>query len=118
MKTKIVTTIVLITCIMLLSSTVLFSQSKKGKNLQTLELQISGMTCEEGCAKGIESSVYKIKGVKKSVVNFDTQTATITFDADKISKEDIIKNIEAFNPGEGVERKYNVTEINNTTNGK
>lgn len=117
MKTKI--TIALITCMMLLSGHVLFSQNKKAKkDLQTLELKISGMTCAEGCAKGIESSVYKIKGVKQSTVNFDSQTATIIFDAGKTTKEEIIKNIETFNPGEANERKYVVTLVDVKPNKK
>lgn len=119
MKTKITTTIALILCIVLLNNNSLFAQSKKGKkNLQTLELKIAGMTCAEGCARGIESSVYKIKGVKKSTVNFDTQTASIIFDADKTTKEEIVKNIETYNPGEGIERKYVVTLVTPTPENK
>lgn len=112
MKTKI--TIALLTFIMFVSIKHVNAQDKKQKKeLQTIELKISGMTCAEGCAKGIESSVYRIKGVKKSTVNFDTQTATIVFDASKTSKEEIIKNIENFNPAETTERKYSVTLIDN-----
>lgn len=112
MKTKIATTIALITCVLLLNSETLFAQTKKSKKkLQTLELKISGMTCEDGCAKGIESSVYKIKGVKKSIVNFDTQTATFIFDTTKTNKEEIIKKIESFNPEKEEGRRYVVTFV-------
>jgi len=86
--------------------------------MRTLELKIGGMTCESGCAKGIENSVYKIKGVKKSQVNYDTQIATFIFDANKTSKEEIIKVVENFNPGEVAERKYSVTLINFKENEK
>lgn len=117
MKTKII--IILLVSLTGLSSTTLFSQNKKGKkDMQTLELKITGMTCESGCAKGIENSVYKIKGVKKSHVNFNTQIATFIFDANKTSKEEIIKAVENFNPGESVDRKYSVTLINFKENEK
>jgi len=118
MKEKII--IVLLIGLTCLNPTALFSQSKKEKKaFHTLELKITGMTCEVGCANGIESSVYKIKGVKKSKVNFDAQTATIIFDKNKTSQEEIIKAIENFNPGgKETDRKYLVTFVNITSNEK
>ncbi len=108
--------IALFTFIFLFAGNVAFAQkddsTKKKKNVETLQLKVTGMTCAEGCAKGIESAVYRIKGVKSSSVNFDTQVASIVYDPTKTNKEDIIKTIEAFNPGEASHTKYQVEEIN------
>ncbi len=72
-------------------------QSKAGK-IQTIEFVIEGMTCAEGCAKGIELSVLKQKGIKFSSVNYDTKRAKVIFDNTKITKEQIIKIVESFDP--------------------
>lgn len=94
-------------CLLLISSGI-FAQGKK-KSLEQLELKIEGMTCEVGCAKGIEGAVYKMKGVKKSEVDFDKSIATIVFDNSKTNAEEVIKQIESYNPGEGEKRRYAVT---------
>ncbi len=75
--------------------------------IQTIDFKIEGMTCAEGCAKGIEMNVYKQKGVKFCEVNYDTQKARVIYDSTKISKEDIIKKVETFQP-EGEKREYKV----------
>lgn len=79
----------------------------KGSKVQTFEFVIEGMTCAEGCAKGIELSVLKQKGVKSSVVNYDTKRAKVIFDSSKISKEKIIELVEGYRP-EGEAPHYKV----------
>ena len=68
------------------------------------------MTCAEGCAKGIELNVYKQKGVKFCEVNYDTKKARVIYDSTKISKDEIIKKVESFQP-EGEKREYKVRMI-------
>ena len=41
------------------------------KNIQNVEFTISGMTCEIGCAKLIESKIHKLEGVRFSKVSFE-----------------------------------------------
>lgn len=79
--------------------------------VQTIRFRISGMTCEEGCAKGIEGALYRMKGVKSSVVDFNTQIATVIYDTKKTRAEDLKKTIESYNPEEKGERKYHAEEI-------
>lgn len=75
--------------------------------VQTFEFVIEGMTCAEGCAKGIELSVLKQKGIKSSKVDYDTKRAKVVFDSSKISKEQIIATVEGFKP-EGEMPHYKV----------
>src|SRR5574343_613509 len=79
----------------------------KDSKVQTFEFVIEGMTCAEGCAKGIELSVLKQKGVKSSTVDYDTKRAKVVFDSTKISKDQIIKIVEGFTP-EGEKPHYKV----------
>jgi len=75
--------------------------------VQTFEFVIEGMTCAEGCAKGIELSVLKQKGIKSSKVDYDTKRAKVVFDSSKISKDQIIAVVEGFTP-EGEKPHYKV----------
>lgn len=79
----------------------------KDSKVQTFEFVIEGMTCAEGCAKGIELSVLKQKGVKSSTVNYDTKRAKVIYDQTKITKEKIIELVEGFRP-EGEAPHYKV----------
>lgn len=86
------------------------AKNKSGK-IQTFEFMIEGMTCAEGCAKGIELSVLKQKGIKSSSVNYDTKRAKVIFDSTKITKEQIIKIVETFDPEGEDAPHYKVTEL-------
>ena len=57
--------------------------------METVSLAISGMTCEIGCAKTIQSKLSKKEGVADAVVVFTDSIATITFDSNKTSTEDL-----------------------------
>jgi periplasmic mercuric ion binding protein len=79
-------------------------------SIRKVQFKISGMTCAEGCAKGIQDKLYSKKGVKSSEVNYNTQIATIIYDEKKISKEDIVTTIVSFN-AKGETVMYLVEEI-------
>ena len=49
--------------------------------METISLNISGMTCEIGCAKTIQSKLSKKEGVASAKVVFTDSIATINFDA-------------------------------------
>lgn len=59
------------------------------ENLKNIEVQIKGMTCEIGCARLIQSKLYKENGIKFAKVSFADSLGIITYDANRISPEDI-----------------------------
>tara|TARA_R110001632_G_scaffold19898_16_gene59913 strand:- start:5601 stop:5960 length:360 start_codon:yes stop_codon:yes gene_type:complete len=67
--------------------------------METVSLNISGMTCEIGCAKTIQSKLSKKEGVAKATVVFTDSIATIQFDANKISTEDLTSFINGIAGG-------------------
>lgn len=77
------------------------------QNPQSVSLNISGMTCEIGCAKLIQSKLSKKEGVKMAKVVFKDSTATVAFDANAISKKEIINFIDGIADG----HLYKATEI-------
>ncbi|AFD07391.1 heavy-metal-associated domain-containing protein [Solitalea canadensis] len=86
-------------------------EAPKGK-VQTVFFKVSGMTCADGCAKGIEKALYKHKGVKQSEVNFETGVAKVVFDQSKLSIDQMKKIIEDFSP-EGESSKYRAEVVAN-----
>ena len=56
-------------------------------------IPVSGMHCAS-CASLIESTLTDIDGVKSSSVNYGTEKATLEFDPEKITLEELSKSIE------------------------
>ncbi len=56
-------------------------------NLATSTFKIDGMTCQIGCAAKIEKSLSKMEGVSSAKVNFETKTATVSYDVDKVTTD-------------------------------
>jgi len=75
-------------------------------NTQKLNLNISGMTCEIGCAKTIESKLSKKEGVDNAKVIFKDSLAVIEYDATKTNKKDLIAFVEGIAGG----KTYKATE--------
>ena len=69
-------------------------------NKQNISLAISGMTCEIGCAKTIESKLSKKEGVLAAKVVFTDSIANIEFDANKTSKKDLIAFVDGIAGGD------------------
>ena len=69
-------------------------------NKQNVSLAISGMTCEIGCAKTIQSKLSKKEGVLNANVIFKDSTATVEFDTNKTSKKDLIAFVDGIAGGE------------------
>jgi Cu+-exporting ATPase len=55
---------------------------------QKIVLNIGGMTCV-ACAKAVERSVQKVKGVSSAVVSFASEKLTVSYDADTATPENI-----------------------------
>ena len=75
--------------------------------METVSLAISGMTCEIGCAKTIQSKLSKKEGVAAAVVVFTDSIVTITFDSNKTSAE----NLSSFITGIVGGNLYTASEI-------
>lgn len=63
-------------------------------NVKTVELEVEGMTCQKGCADGIDKKLRKTAGIKQSNTVQKTGTSKVTYDASVISVKQIIKIIE------------------------
>ncbi len=76
----------------LLSALLLFclSLTSRSQNIQTISFKVSG-NCDE-CKNRIENAA-DIKGVKLCVWDKSTQTAKVTYNADKVTPEQIKKAI-------------------------
>ena len=69
-------------------------------NTKTASFEIEGMTCAVGCANLIEGKLNKLDGVTEAKVDFETKTATVTYDADKLDQEKLTKTVEGVAGGE------------------
>ena len=83
-------------------------------DLETVSLNVTGMTCQIGCAKKIQSDLSKKDGVASAKVVFKDSLATIEYDKNKTSKEDLIAFIGGIAGGD----LYTATEIGETATEK
>ncbi|MBD3182706.1 heavy metal translocating P-type ATPase [Candidatus Poribacteria bacterium] len=65
----------------------------KDTGQQDIALKIGGMTCA-ACAQNVERALKKTKGIKKVNVNLATEKASISFDSDIISLDEIFVVVE------------------------
>ncbi|SDS45014.1 Heavy-metal-associated domain-containing protein [Polaribacter sp. KT25b] len=88
------------------------NEAPKEVKKENVSLAISGMTCEIGCAKTIQSKLSKKEGVLDAKVVFTDSIANIEFDANKTSKEDLIAFVSGIAGGE----LYKASEASNKMN--
>ena len=69
-------------------------------NPKKLALNISGMTCQIGCAKIIQSKLSKKEGITSAKVIFKDSIGFVAYDANTISKEDITTFVNGIAGGE------------------
>lgn len=67
-----------------------FTGCKQEVKKQEVAISISGMTCEIGCAKLIESKLNKQEGVLEANVVFNDSIANVKFDPSKTNKASLI----------------------------
>ncbi len=77
------------------------------QNLKQVKVDIKGMTCEIGCARLIQSKLYKADGVTFAKISFEDSSGVVKFDQNRISEEGIKKIIEKTAGGD----IYTVTGI-------
>ena len=75
--------------------------------IQTVSFAVSGMTCEIGCAKTIQSKLSKKEGITDAVVVFSDSIATVSFDSSIISTTDISSFISGIAGGDA----YTASEL-------
>ncbi len=75
-----------------------------------VQFVIDGMTCEIGCANRIEEKIAKMNGVSTSSVDFESKLATISFNDETITGDEIKSMVESLN-----DNQYHIKEtVNNS----
>jgi len=77
------------------------------QNLQQVKVDIKGMTCEIGCARLIQSKLYKTDGVTFAKISFEDSSGIVSFDQNRIGEDGIKAVIEKTAGGD----IYSVTGI-------
>ncbi|MDB4297655.1 cation transporter [Flavobacteriaceae bacterium] len=67
--------------------------------LETVSVDIKGMTCAIGCAKTIESKLLHLEGITESKVDFESGKGSFTYDANTTSKDAIVSKINGLLDG-------------------
>jgi copper chaperone len=70
------------------------NMNKTKENQALLQLQVNGMSCQAGCANGIDKMLSQQKGILKSKTTFATKNSVIQYDKNLISEDKIIELIE------------------------
>ena len=65
---------------------------------QPMAMSIEGMVCAVGCAAQIEKNLNQTAGIKKAKVDFETKKATLIFDAEVLSTNEVTQVV--LNTGE------------------
>jgi Cu+-exporting ATPase len=84
----------------------------KQADVKTVQLEIKGMTCEIGCAKLIQSKLYKTDGVSFAEVHFADSTGVVSYDANRLTEKDLVQVVEKAGGGD----LYTVSSIHPVTN--
>ena len=69
-------------------------QKAMAEDLQQVKVAIKGMTCEIGCARLIQSKLYKADGISYAKISFADSSGVISFDQNRISEDEIKQIIE------------------------
>lgn len=64
------------------------------QNIKKIKIAVKEMTCQKGCADGIDKKLKGVSGIIRSKTKLETGIATVTYDEEKISVAEIIKIIE------------------------
>ncbi len=60
---------------------------------KTIKVEVKGMSCQLGCANGLDATLTEANGIVKSETSFDNSFSEVTFDDTKINLGEIIKII-------------------------
>ena len=70
------------------------------------DLIVEGMSCQVGCAAYIDEELEKIDGVVSADVDFESKSASISYDNSLISEYDIVNTINTLK-----DSSYSVTSV-------
>lgn len=70
------------------------------ENIREVKVDIKGMTCEIGCARLIQSKLYKADGVNYAKVSFEDSSGIVRYDQNRIDENKIKEIIERTAGGE------------------
>tara|TARA_Y100000590_G_scaffold384058_1_gene455165 strand:+ start:744 stop:1085 length:342 start_codon:yes stop_codon:yes gene_type:complete len=56
---------------------------------KTAQIKVKGMACQYSCPTRVKSALNDVKGVKMCDVNYETNTATVTYNDEEIKAKDI-----------------------------
>lgn len=54
-----------------------------------IKLEVKGMSCQAGCANGIDNMLKQQKGIVKSKTTYDTGTSVIWYNKELISQKEV-----------------------------
>lgn len=80
---------------------------------EKVSFKIDGMVCPDGCSKMIEKKLAETQGVQEAKVDYEAKTATVNFDLDKISSQDLVKEVESAGDG----KTYKVSDVKTENKG-
>lgn len=92
----------------------MFGDNSQNKQQETVEIEITGMTCDH-CAIGIEKKFADKKGIVNQQVSYTEGKGTFVFDPYKISKDEIIDTINATSNYKVINQNGAVPEIKGGT---
>lgn len=69
------------------------------ENKTTQVFTIEGMTCAMGCAASVAKKLKRSQGVYSAQVDFETQKATVCYDADQLDEAQVKAIIESVGDG-------------------
>ena len=70
------------------------------EDIKNIEVDIEGMTCEIGCARLIQSKLYKTDGVTFADISFENKLGKISFDVNMVSVDEIKEEIQKIAGGD------------------
>ena len=100
MNTKRLLFSIVITCFVMIGCKKEIENNNLPLKKEQVALSISGMTCEIGCAKTIQSKLSKKEGVLNAKVVFTDSIATIEYDANRTNKKELIAFVDGIAGGD------------------
>ena len=94
------------------SDSTIVDKKELTENLNHIKVDIKGMTCEIGCARLIQSKLYKADGITYAKISFADSSGMISFDENRISTDDIKKIIQKTAGGD-IYSVVGIEEVNN-----
>lgn len=61
--------------------------------MATTSFNIEGMHCEVGCAAKVEKKLAKLDGVEKATIDFERKLATVTYNKNLNTAEDLVETV-------------------------